>query len=75
MVLEGIAGEKVKRIKASLQELIDARELYIPDALKSISNIETEYNALVKENGIDYCTKNCPEVPTLIKSVYRELNS
>jgi hypothetical protein len=75
MGLEEIEGiEKAKKLMENLKELTEAREICMPDALKAISDIKTEYDALVKEKGIEYCNKNCPGVLTLIKNMYSEFN-
>ena len=71
MGLEEIEG--IKEIRADLKELTEAREITIPDARKSISSIRTKYNALIKENGADYCDKYCPEVPIIINKLCKEL--
>jgi DNA-directed RNA polymerase subunit F len=74
MRLEEIEGiEKVNKIKAGLKELTEAREINIPEATKILSNIQKEYNALLKKNGEEYCNKNCPDVPNTIKRISTEL--
>jgi hypothetical protein len=65
---------RAKKVMADLKELTDARELCLPDAIKSITSIHKEYDALKKEKGIEFCDQYCPKADSIIQSIHRELN-
>jgi hypothetical protein len=49
-------------IRADIKKLKDEREINIIDALKSISNIKAKYDAVLKEEGKEYCDRNCSDI-------------
>jgi hypothetical protein len=76
MGLEDVEGiERAKKIMTGLRELTEAREICVPDAIKSITSIHKEYDALKKEKGTEFCNEYCPEAFNIIQRVYHELNS
>lgn len=64
--------EDIEEIRADIRKLREAREVNIPEALKSILNIKEKYNVLLKRNGKEYCNKNCSDIPKEINNLLEE---
>lgn len=64
--------EEIEGIRADLKELTEQRELNISDAIKTISNIQEKYKALLNKEGEKYCSENCPDIPVKINGLLRE---
>jgi F0F1-type ATP synthase membrane subunit b/b' len=64
--------EEIEGIRADIRKLKEEREVNVKDALKSISNIKEKYNALLEEEGKEYCNTNCPDIPHDINKLQNE---
>jgi hypothetical protein len=71
MVLSSL--ERIEGIRGDIKKLRDEREINIPEARESISNMKAEYDSLLKKEGQEYCNKNCPDIPLNISKISREL--
>jgi hypothetical protein len=71
MVLNSL--EKIEGIRGDIKKLSDEREINIIEARESISKIKSRYNILLKEEGEEYCNKNCSDIPLNLGKISREL--
>jgi hypothetical protein len=65
--------EKIYGMRGEIKKLSEEREINIREARESISDIKARYNSLLKEQGEEYCNKNCSDIPLDISKISREL--
>lgn len=75
MSLEEVKGmrKEIEEIIIDIKKLKCTEELDPRKALDSVEKVIKKYNALIKEKGTAYCTKNCSDIPIIINKALADI--